>query len=148
MINPSFRRTRMPHFSGGLSTLIPYIIYPLNPTDVHDLHIGGPRATRPRGLHLLLRQLQPGRTRSTHSPTQVLQKTNLGKTFGQYVTANYSFYTFVKDGFVFLVMVESAVPTVPYSMKHVSRPTSSRRSRRPSSLDMTRPSVVRRWGTP
>jgi len=40
---------------------------------------------------------------------KVLKKCNLGKTFGQYGTANYNFYTYVKEGFVFLVMVESTV---------------------------------------
>lgn len=40
---------------------------------------------------------------------KVLGKTNMSKTFGQYVMANYTFYTFVKDRNVFLVMVESAV---------------------------------------
>ena len=39
----------------------------------------------------------------------VLKKCNLSKTFGQYATQNYCFYTFVKDGFVFLVMVEARV---------------------------------------
>jgi hypothetical protein len=29
----------------------------------------------------------------------------MAKTFGQYGTANYNFYTFIKDGIVFLAMV-------------------------------------------
>jgi hypothetical protein len=33
----------------------------------------------------------------------------LAKTFGQFATANYNFYTFVKEGLVFLVMVDSTV---------------------------------------
>jgi hypothetical protein len=33
----------------------------------------------------------------------------LQRTFGQFATANYNFYTFVKEGFVFLVMVDAAV---------------------------------------
>jgi hypothetical protein len=33
----------------------------------------------------------------------------MSKTFGQYGTANYNFYTYTKEGFVFLVMVDSSV---------------------------------------
>ena len=40
---------------------------------------------------------------------QVLRKCNMAKTFGQYGTANYNFYTYTKEGFVFLVMVDSTV---------------------------------------
>lgn len=48
---------------------------------------------------------------------QVLAKTNLSKTFGQFATANYSFYTFVKDRFIFLAMVESNVLPFLRSMR-------------------------------
>lgn len=33
----------------------------------------------------------------------------MNKTFGQFAKANYNFYTFIKEGFVFLVMVECSV---------------------------------------
>ena len=36
----------------------------------------------------------------------------MAKTFGQYGTANYNFYTFIKDGLVFLVMVEASVKII------------------------------------
>ena len=52
---------------------------------------------------------------------KVLAKTNMSKTFGQFATANYCFYTFVKEGFVFLVMVESSVPHFLSSTKQGSR---------------------------
>ena len=46
-----------------------------------------------------------------------MSKTNYSKTFGQYVTANYNFYTFVKEKIVFLVMVESNVSISIFSTK-------------------------------
>ncbi len=45
----------------------------------------------------------------------------MSKTFGQYGTANYNFYHFIKEGLVFLVMVDSNVNIIliltNYSMK-------------------------------
>ena len=49
--------------------------------------------------------------------TQVLHRCNLSKMFGQYGTMNFNFYTFVKDGFVFLVMVDTSVQIIIFSMK-------------------------------
>lgn len=49
--------------------------------------------------------------------TQVLRRCNLSKTFGQFATANYNFYTFVKEGFVFLVMVDAGVGIFSLSIK-------------------------------
>ncbi len=47
----------------------------------------------------------------------------MAKTFGQYGTANYNFYTYIKEGFVFLVMVDSTVFHIMifYSTKQESR---------------------------
>lgn len=78
-------------------------------SNVHDLHTRRKREDCSYRLYFIQRQFQSGCTRSTQLLIQVLGKTNMSKTFGQYVTANYSFYTFVKENFVFLVMVESAV---------------------------------------
>ena len=36
---------------------------------------------------------------------KVLKKSDINKTFGQFATAQYVFYTYVKDRFIFLVMV-------------------------------------------
>ncbi len=48
---------------------------------------------------------------------QVLHKVNMSKNFGQYGTANYNFYTSIKEGYVFLVMVESDVSASLFSTK-------------------------------
>lgn len=45
----------------------------------------------------------------TYSLIQILARTNLEQTFGQFVTKDYCFFTFTKDRYVFLVMVDSAV---------------------------------------
>ena len=37
--------------------------------------------------------------------------------FGQYGTMNFNFYTYVKEGFVFLVMVDTTVPQLIFSIK-------------------------------
>lgn len=58
---------------------------------------------------------------------QVLSKTNFSKTFGQYATANYCFYTFIKDRFVFLVMVKSSVIIFLVSMKQELQSVFSKR---------------------
>ena len=73
--------------------------------DVDDIRPGVEGAGGALGLHPPLRQLPTGHHRRSPPPIQVLAKTNLSKTFGQYATANYSFYSYVKERFIFLVMV-------------------------------------------
>jgi hypothetical protein len=85
--------------------------------NVIDLFFGGEGTGSASRLQFLQRQLQPGGSRCIFCFIQVLAKTNLSKTFGQFATANYSFYTFVKERFIFLAMVESNVLLFPYSMR-------------------------------
>ena len=91
-----------------------YIIGRGNVIDLFSGREGTGSASR---LQFLQRQLQPSRSRRMSSSMQVLAKTNLSKTFGQFATANYSFYTFVKDRFIFLAMVETNVLPFLRSMR-------------------------------
>ena len=79
----------------------------------------------------------------------VLKKCNLSKTFGQYATQNYCFYTFVKDGFVFLVMVEARVHfTLIFSTKPESLSASSKKFKINFSEIMMWEEGVQQWPTP
>ena len=49
----------------------------------------------------------------------------MSKTFGQYGTSNYIFFTYSKDGFIFLVMTDPSVDFYIFSMRLGLQLTSS-----------------------
>jgi hypothetical protein len=66
----------------------------------------------------------------------------MAKTFGQYGTANYNFYTYTKEGFVFLVMVDSTVNLYLFSMKPELQSPSSKKLNNNSSKSMNLPNAT------
>ena len=82
------------------------------------------------------RQLPQRRPWCTSILTKVLHRCNLSKMFGQYGTMNFNFYTFVKEGFVFLVMVDTTVQIMIFSTRPESQSSSWRPFKRNSSTSM------------
>lgn len=63
-----------------------------------------------RGNDTILCSYSPHTGNFEQVALDVLKRLNLSKMYGQYGTAKYNFYSFTKENYVFLVMVEVEVP--------------------------------------